>query len=72
MIYYPYIRHVITEKHIISQSMNPPAVLVAVSVFLIVLFTDSGFINPVNGQKVITGDNIKIKDCSKYIFGTLK
>ena len=49
------------------QSMKPPVVLVAVNVLLIVSFTDSGFIKPVNGQKVITGDNIKFKDCSKYI-----
>ena len=46
--------------------MKPPVVLFAVNVLLIVSFTDSGFINPVNGQKVITGDNIKIKDCSKF------
>ena len=44
------------------------------SIVLTVLLIISlmGFLKPVNGQKVITGNNnIKLKDCSKYSICTL-
>ena len=39
--------------------------LLPVSVVAILLIT-SKFTKPTNGQRIITGDNVKFNDCSKY------